>query len=414
MNILLVVNKPETALQYYRQLTPHNGMVSDVCKVDRVHDISAIPDEELPKYDVVQFIRCISHAGQTKLIADRIKKAGCKLVLDIDDYWVLPSWHGLYEPYKKQGYSRQIVEGIEVADLVTTTTNHLADQIRKINPNVEVLPNCIDTNHPQFKRRSIDSARLRFGWIGGAYHHQDISAIENNFHRFWSDKNMEDKAQLCLGGFNINLLSEANIVELVNRGLDENVLRNGSFPEVWSYLMRAGAKMDVPEYIRLEKIFTSNYKGLRYHEYYLQYLQEFTKFAEHSGFDMPYRRIWGRDTFNYADMYNEIDVALIPLYDCEFSRCKSELKLIEAGVMGKAVICSDVLPYSNVLTEFNSIAVRDNHCGFYSGMRKLLASKELREDLASGLSETIARDFDFKTIQEKRKQLYECLIAVPA
>lgn len=412
MNILLVVNKPETALQYYRQLMPHNGMVSDACKVDRVHSIHAIPEAELGSYDIVQFIRYIDTTGRSKEIADMVKKAGCKLVVDIDDYWVLPSWHGLYKTYREHNAARHITESLELADLVTTTTEHFRQVIkREINhKNIEVLPNCIDTKHPQFTKRKIESGRLRFGWIGGVHHHRDIEAIENNFERFWSNKELVDKAQLCLGGFNINLLSEGNIQELAAKGLDENILRNGSFPEVWSYLLRAGANMTVPEYIQLEKIFTRNYKGLRYEEYYLQYLREFTKYAEHIGYDKPYRRIWGRDTFNYADLYNEIDVALIPLYVCAFNRCKSELKLIEAGIMGKAVICSDVMPYSHILTEDNSMRAYDNHTGFFSGMRKLLESKDLRDQIAGGLSETIARDFDFNTIQTKRKQIYKCLI----
>lgn len=42
-----------------------------------------------------------------------------------------------------------------------------------------------------------------------------------------------------------------------------------------------------------------------------------------------------------------LDVAVAPLVDNEFNRCKSNLKLIEFGAVGVPVICSKVYPYSN-------------------------------------------------------------------
>ncbi|MEJ0081553.1 MAG: hypothetical protein WDM78_11560 [Puia sp.] len=46
--------------------------------------------------------------------------------------------------------------------------------------------------------------------------------------------------------------------------------------------------------------------------------------------------------------YNEIDVALAPLVDNEFNSCKSELKLIEAGVKKIPVIATNLPPFSDV------------------------------------------------------------------
>jgi len=100
-------------------------------------------------------------------------------------------------------------------------------------------------------------------------------------------------------------------------------------------------------------------------------------------------------------------VAIIPLSDSQFNRCKSELKLIEAGVMGKAVICSDVLPYSNYLTAENSIKL-NNPTSLYNAMRKL--ERNQIADMAEALSNDINTYFDFEAIQTKRKEIYEWLI----
>lgn len=48
----------------------------------------------------------------------------------------------------------------------------------------------------------------------------------------------------------------------------------------------------------------------------------------------------------YAENYDEIDVALAPLQDNTFNRCKSDLKIVEAGAKCKPIIVSDFGPYA--------------------------------------------------------------------
>jgi glycosyltransferase involved in cell wall biosynthesis len=48
----------------------------------------------------------------------------------------------------------------------------------------------------------------------------------------------------------------------------------------------------------------------------------------------------------YAENYDEIDVALAPLQDNPFNRCKSDLKIVEAAAKCKPIIVSDVGPYA--------------------------------------------------------------------
>lgn len=69
--------------------------------------------------------------------------------------------------------------GMRAATAVTTTTGHLADVYREINPRVYVLPNCVSSkvwNSKYRAERAIPG--LRIGWFGGDSHAGDLKLVE--------------------------------------------------------------------------------------------------------------------------------------------------------------------------------------------------------------------------------------------
>lgn len=61
------------------------------------------------------------------------------------------------------------------ADLVSCTTEILAEKLRTINPNVVVLPNLIDFN--QYPKIELVKKNIRIGWQGGVSHYEDLFMI---------------------------------------------------------------------------------------------------------------------------------------------------------------------------------------------------------------------------------------------
>jgi len=84
-------------------------------------------------------------------LARKLKSLGKKIVFDNDDTYkddkVVKLNAYMSEERVKCGLEKinEVVDTfIKEADLVTASTEFLADEYRKLNPNVEVLPNCID------------------------------------------------------------------------------------------------------------------------------------------------------------------------------------------------------------------------------------------------------------------------------
>jgi glycosyltransferase involved in cell wall biosynthesis len=68
-------------------------------------------------------------------------------------------------------------KALEQADLVTTTTDILANVYREYNDNVTVLPNCLDADLWQ-KLPLKERTDIRFGWFGGSSHYEDLALIQ--------------------------------------------------------------------------------------------------------------------------------------------------------------------------------------------------------------------------------------------
>lgn len=97
-------------------------------------------------------------------------------------------------------------------------------------------------------------------------------------------------------------------------------------------------------------------------------------------------KIEGRPVNEYAESYSLIDVSLVPLNVGAFNRCKSNLKLLEAGFTNTAAIVSSVFPYTQIIKPDNCIAIPKG--GDWNKSIKNL-TKDQVEELAHNLKEDV-------------------------
>jgi glycosyltransferase involved in cell wall biosynthesis len=100
---------------------------------------------------------------------------------------------------------------------------------------------------------------------------------------------------------------------------------------------------------------------------------------------------------------------------------KSQLKVIEAGFYKKAIIASDLGPYTLDLkhclqngnfVDGNALLVSENrnHSDWSKYIEKLVKNPNMVKDMGERLYETVKDKYDLNTVTKDRAQFYKSLI----
>ena len=194
IKIIGIVNQ-KSAPDYHRVYTPLMNMEANV------HITNKLTEEQLEKgCDLLVINRFAFYNKPEEIFAWR-DKYGFKLVIDIDDYWILESGHILAPYWEMYNVGNTIIDNMINADIVTCTHWRLAEQISTYNKNVYILPNAIPTGFEQFKTERIYSDAVRLMWQGSITHMDDVAILRNPMKKIYSDSQLCKKIQTVFGGY---------------------------------------------------------------------------------------------------------------------------------------------------------------------------------------------------------------------
>jgi glycosyltransferase involved in cell wall biosynthesis len=350
------------------------------------------------QYQIVHVHRNIGHDyGQTVNLINFLKSIGVVVIVDLDDYWLPGKEHPIHSLIVQDKIDVKIMDNLKVASYVTTTTNIFADEIKKINKNVVVLPNAINPSENQFKQPIEESNRIRIGWLGGSSHLHDLKLLEGFVIK---NINLKDKVQYVLCGFD----TRGTVTE-INQNTGERKQRPIRPEEtVWA---------------RYEEIFTNNYSIIP--NEYKDFLMKFTDTEFEGEKDFAYRRVWTKPINTYASNYSKFDISLAPIKNHIFNRVKSQLKVIEAGFYKRALIASEIGPYTiDLKHSFNNgtfgsgnallVDEKRNHSDWAKYIKILVNNPNLITDLGESLYESVKDRYDLRNVTKTRAEFYLSLI----
>lgn len=398
---VLVIPSDKSGVGKFRSVDPHvflQKLFPDEFHVDIVYDVPYDDESFWKDYQIVVYHRSIGQdfEASNKMIS-QLQKMGIKTICDIDDYWMPGKEHPIHDVIKFNKINEKIVNSLKLSEYVTTTTTLFADEIKKTNKNVFVFPNAINPNEPQFKEPTLPSDKLRIGWLGGSSHLHDLELLDQSFSKLSSYK---EELQYVLCGFD----TRGTVTE-INAQTGEHKKRNILPHEtVWA---------------KYEKIFTQDFSIIseEYKNYLLRYVEE----PYPNELDESYIRVWTRPVQSYAKNYSKFDVSLAPIKNHMFNRMKSQLKVIEAGFYKKALIASNIGPYTIDLThclkngnfvEGNALLVDENrnHSDWAKYIEKLLKNPNLVKDMGERLYETVKDLYDLNKVTKDRREFYLSIV----
>ena len=398
---ILVLPSDKTGVGKFRSIDPHVMLQNnhgedfhvDIDYEPKINDLNY-----WKQYHIVHFHRSIGpDYNQAVNIIKFLNSLGIITVMDLDDYWLPTKEHPVHQLVLQHKLHEKIIENLKVANHITTTTSIFADEIKKYNKNVYVLPNAINPKEPQFQAETLPSDKLRFGWLGGSSHLHDLKLLDGTISKLGS---LKDKYSLYLCGFD----TRGTVTE-INKDTGEQKQRDILPQEtVWA---------------RYEEIFTANYKMVN--DKHKEFLMKF-KDEEYVSDELPfYNRVWTKPVTSYAANYRWFDVSLAPIKNHIFNRVKSQLKVIEAGFYKKAIIASNIGPYTIDLkhalkngefTDGNALLVDENrnHSDWAKYMKKLIENPNWAYDLGQRLYETVKDTYDLNKVTKDRAEIYKNLV----
>lgn len=275
-----------------------------------------------------------------------LKQAGKKVVFDNDDtYKSIDAMKFRDELKKRTDY---LDEAIKIADLVTTTTEFLADEYRKLNNNVVVLPNCVDPSDWGTPLKN-DNGKVRIGIVGS-------TAINNDM--------------LQIKGL-LKELSEREDVELIlfalpPKGEDYKKMRDIYQPEI---------------------------------DFWNELKVEWQHFVNQPDYFETLRSL-------------KLDMMLIPREDSYFNRCKSNLKFLEASMLEIPIVAQGfpdgLSPYQGK-EDARHMLIAHTEDDWKHMTEKLIQNKELREKMGTKARKYVLKHYDINANARKWEEAYQSL-----
>lgn len=344
------INSSYNGCCYLRIMLPtfHNGFLSNKQSLKGNTESPQQMQANLMDADVVVF-----HRPETKeylKLIDVLKADGKKVVIDNDDTFILDDVHPLAnftadaQTIDVEARSKSMDEALSKADLVTASTDFLAEEYKKLNDNVLTLPNCVDEMEWDEPLRN-EGDKVRIGLVGSVSFQYDYHHVRNV----------------------IRELGDRNDVELVLFGLGDAAHRKKN-PTV--------TRAFQPEYDFWDSVQKEQIPWCPIYDYH--------------------------ETLRQA----KLDLLMIPRKENYFNKCKSNVKFLEAAMCEVPVVAQSFEdgPYEKI-TEDMGILIKDDK-DWIRELDRLIKNKDLRRSMGKKAREHVINNYNIEDHAHKWADAY--------
>lgn len=328
MKVFHITNRKDGCF-YVRALMPsvNNGYDCDRLSLRSERIPAELSMKLAMRSDIIVFHRPDSEDAIG--LASMMKKLGKKIVFDNDDTYRLDQDMIFSEQIQKR--QDTINSFVKMADLVTTTTQCLADEYRAVNDKVVVLPNCIDPSDWPTPIKN-ETKLVRIGIFGSATCNDDWEIIRDYLKELGND----ERVQLVMFG----LPASQDRTKLVRDLYKTEISFWDTVNIEWHSLVQ------MYDYIR-------TLRSLK------------------------------------------LDIVIIPRKDNYFNRCKSNLKFLESSMLEIPVVAqsfSDKLsPYQN---DKDYLLMAQTESDWHKQVESLIIDKEKRLELGKRAKEYVLENYN--------------------
>jgi len=149
------------------------GADQSICDYHRIYLPYLTGDNFTAKSDIYIFNGLPTHGREG---INKLRQAGFKIVMDLDDSMELPIDHVLWNVFES-GVKNELIWCMQNSDAVLTTTARLAEEFSQYNKNVFVVPNGLPFDEKGFTLSTDKTSKSFFVWAGSETHKNDLREL---------------------------------------------------------------------------------------------------------------------------------------------------------------------------------------------------------------------------------------------
>jgi len=289
----------------------------------------------------------VSEMTYSRDLIDIAKKSGAKVVYELDD--LMESVPKMHYAHKEMNWWRTYLTWrcLAKVDAITCTVDPLKKRYKWFCPNIHVLPNLLDIDFWEKPYLPNTSDKIRIGWVGGNSHKEDLLFIAPIIEKVL--KKYPNVKFIC-SGFGGTSAPDRWVEFNYGEDLFKNLPKG-------QYEFSLGAPMEV---------FPNKIASLR------------------------------------------LDIGLAPVVENKFSRCKSNVKVLEYGINKIPAVAQRFL-YKDAVVEGKTGYLATDPDEWYEKLCLLIENKN-RRDVGETAYKHIKEKFNFNDQAEKWLALYKSLL----
>lgn len=351
MRVTMILDNPmpwQSGIWFHRNKTPAECLGSRGHLVKQiVMTPGDVPQKVLDETDTVIFGRSYPVALDPVHWMKTFKKAGKRIVYDIDDdFWQVAKHNP--SVLVSNSLKDQYEELIRNCDVVTTPSPVLAKKIKKhFKKPIVLCPNAI--NYEEYHDRPrVERGDLFIGYMAASSHWKDFGVVIDALEQ----------------------LSEKYDFYLYLYGLTSEPFESAVYNVNKIFNLRLAPEKD-EEFKPMIELF-NKIKNLK---------------MIHTPFMPP-------ELHPSILSTRDFDIGICPLEDNEFNRGKSNIKFYEYAATGTCTLASDVHPYSEEVDYRAKNTTKD----WYKKLEKLIVDKEFRDKLQKKQSEWVKKNRSIEAV----------------
>lgn len=303
--------------------------------------------------------------------ANMIKDFGVKLWVDFDDnFFCLPKWNQAKAHYDNDQNKGAIIKSLQLADVVTVTTQNLKNAYMKYNDNIKVIPNAFNDYNFKFEKKT-DQKKIIM-WRGSATHQGDLYAEHT-----WSDELMEYIIET-----NKDILKQYEAGKITAYEFSKKILESSNDARISGYAKNVWKVSE-------------KYKNWKWHFIGSQ-LEKLTDAINNKKVQQELHIV------NYFIQIKKINPAIYIalLAFNEFNKCKSNCGWIEATYAGAATVAPDMDEFKKpgILTYQNPDEYQDK-------LEQLINNEDLRNKCYTESYDYIKENLLLSKVNKEREKI---------